>query len=73
MRDAVVATLRPAGMWTDRHGVVHLRAAATGRTFCGYEVGLYTNTAPTIGCGACVAESIRDFARTHSCGSRCHG
>jgi hypothetical protein len=70
---AVVAALRPWGIWTDRHGVVHIRSTGTGRTFCGVDVGHYTNTSPSVGCDGCVTASIADYARTHVCGGDCVG
>ena len=72
MRAAVVDALRPAGMWTDPDGVVHIRSTGTGLTFCGEEIGADADTTATSGCEGCVDESIRDYGRNHRCGPECH-
>jgi hypothetical protein len=64
---AVDDALKPCGLWTDRDGVVHIRAAGTGRTYCDVAVGAYTAARPVIGCDRCVAVSIADYARHHDC------
>lgn len=71
MRVAVVEALQPGGLWTDPRGVVHIRSAGTGRTYCGTPVGPYTSMAPTSGCDGCVSASTAAYARHHICGRDC--
>lgn len=73
MRAAVVDALRPAGMWTDPNGVVHIRAAGTGHTFCRAEIGPYADVTATSACGECVNVSLHEYARGHVCGQHCTG
>lgn len=61
---AVDGMRQPCGAWTGPSGVVHIREAGTGLTFCGDEVGAHTAIRPVIGCSDCVRAAIKDYA-TH--------
>lgn len=59
------------GPWTGPDGVAHIRNAGTAATFCGIEVGAYTNTRPAGPCDACVAASLATYATSHACVPGC--
>ena len=61
-----------AGEWTDRQGVVHIRNASTGCTYCGLTTSSRSTTHSVVGCDQCVAISIGAYAR-HDCGRGCWG
>lgn len=59
------------GTWTSPDGVVHIRNAGTGETFCGEKVGAYTDTRAAMACGSCTSASLATFATHHSCVPGC--
>lgn len=60
-----------ADEWTDESGTVHIRAHGTDEALCGASICRTSTTRPRVGCDACVAESIADYARTHDCRKDC--
>lgn len=70
MRPAATTGRVPRGSWTSPDGIVHIRDAGAGATFCGLEIG-DTSARPREACEDCVHEAIADYARHHDCREDC--
>lgn len=59
-------------LWTDPTGTVHIHVLGSERTLCGVAVQHSTKRPhPTSACDACLEQSLRIYAETHTCGKEC--